>query len=265
MHILQAQSLRYSIALPYISLSAYSEQQQDPFSFTGNQAALAQTKQAGVAIYSERRFLLAPINSYAAVAAIPSRMGNMGIQVNYSGFKDFNENKIGLAYGKSLGKKIDVGIQFDYYSYHIPAYQNASAVSFEAAMLLHFSDKFRGGIQVYNPVGGKLGKGGGEKLASAYSFGLGYDASPDFFVSIAIIKEEDKPINVIGGFQYRFEDRFFLRAGILSESSSAFAGAGIGWKNMRLDISGSYHPQLGFTPGILLATNFGNTKSESHQ
>ena len=38
-----AQSLRYSIALPYTSLSGYSNKQNDAFSFTSNQAALANT------------------------------------------------------------------------------------------------------------------------------------------------------------------------------------------------------------------------------
>lgn len=260
-HILKAQSLRYSIALPYTCISAYSSSQQDPFSFTANQASLANVKQSGAGVYGERRFMLAAVSSYSAVATIPSNRGNFGIQINYAGYKDFNENKLGLAYGKSLGKLIDLGIQFDYYSCRIPSYINASAISFETGILLHFSDRFQGGVQVYNPVGGKLGKTGDEKLASVYSFGLGYDASDDFFASVNIIKEEGRAINITGGFQYRFEGRFFIRAGIMSESSTGFAGAGIGWGNMRLDICGSYHPQLGFSPGILLTTNFGHNKA----
>ena len=56
-HNISAQSLRYSLAQPYISLSAYSLQQNDPLSFTGNQAALAQSKNAGIGVYGERRFI----------------------------------------------------------------------------------------------------------------------------------------------------------------------------------------------------------------
>src|SRR6187549_1609472 len=104
-----AQSLRYSIAQPYISLSAYSREQNDPLSFTGNQAALAQTRLPGFGIYGERRFMLEETSAYSFAAAIPTRMGNFGLQLNYSGFKNFNENKIGLAYARSLGKKADVG------------------------------------------------------------------------------------------------------------------------------------------------------------
>ena len=257
-----AQSLRYSVALPYIGLGAYSIQQNDPLSFTANQAALAKIKQPGVGLFGERRFLLDATSSYAVATAVPTKLGNIGVVLNYSGFKNFNENKIGLAYGKSLGARIDVGIQFNYYSYRIPGYNGASAVNFEAGAIMHFTEKLNGGIHVYNPVAGKLGKSGEEKLAGTYKFGLGYDASGNFFVSGEIVKEEDKPVDVIAGIQYHFDKQFFVRAGFMSESSTAFAGAGIGWKNLRLDVAGSYHPQLGFSPGILLIANFGNRKED---
>lgn len=257
---LTAQSLRYSLAQPYISLSAYSQKQNDPLSFTGNQAALAQSKSAGIGVFGERRFLLSETSVYTLGASLPTRLGNFGIQINYAGFKNFNENKIGLAYARKLGKLVDVGVQFNYYGYRIPAYGNASTINFEIGAMLHLTDKLNAGLHVYNPVGGKLGKNSNEKLAAAYKIGLGYDASDRFFISSEIIKEEDKAINVIAGLQYQFAKQFFAKAGFISGSTTAYAGAGIAWKNLRLDISASYHPQLGFSPGILLIMNFKSKK-----
>ena len=251
-----AQSLRYPLAQPYISLSAYSMQQNDPLSFTGNQAALAQSKNAGIGLFGERRFLLGETSAYTLAASLPTRLGNFGIQLNYAGFKNFSENKIGLAYARKLGKVVDIGVQFNYYGYRIPSYGNASTINFEMGALLHLTDKLNAGIHVYNPVGGKLGRDSEEKIASAYKFGLGYDASEKFFISAEIIKEEDKAVNVIAGLQYQFAKQFFAKAGFISESGTPYAGAGVGWKNLRLDISSSYHPQLGFSPGLLLIMNF---------
>lgn len=251
-----AQSLRYMLAQPYISLSAYSQQQNDPLSFTGNQAALAQSKNAGIGVFGERRFMLSETSVYTLAASLPTRLGNFGIQLNYAGYKNFNENKIGLAYARKLGKLVDIGVQFNYYSNRIPSYGNASAINFEIGALLHLTDKLNAGIHIYNPVGGKLGKNGQEKLASAYKAGLGYDVSDKFFISSEIIKEEDKAVNIIAGLQYQFAKQFFVKAGFISESTTGYAGAGIAWKNLRLDISSSYHPQLGFSPGILLIMNF---------
>ncbi len=250
-----AQSLRYAAALPYIGSGAYSKQQQDPFSFTSNQAALAQANYVAVGAYAERRFLLAPTSYYATAAVFPSRLGNFGLQLNYGGFKNFNENKIGLAFARKLGTRLDVGIQFNYYGYRVPAYNSATAINFEAGIIMHFTDKLQGGIQVYNPVGGALGKTTGEKLASVYKMGMGYDASTNFFAGIEIIKEEDMPVNCIASMRYRFAGRFFARMGITSESTSVFGGAGWSWNDLRVDVSASYHPQLGFSPGILIIMN----------
>ena len=246
--------------MPYTALAAYSSKQTDPFGFTGNQAALAKLESAGIGVWGERRFMVAETSVYGLAAGFPTKKGNFGLQLNYSGFSNFNDNKIGLAYARSLGKLLDLGVQFNYYGYRIPQYGNASAINFEIGAIMHISEKFHAGMHAYNPVGGKLGKDEEEKLAAAYKLGLGYDATDNFFVSVELVKEEDRPINVNGGVQYQFLKKFFARAGFVSESGSAYGGAGVGWKNMRLDVATNYHPQLGFSPGILLLVNFKKEK-----
>jgi len=255
-----SQSFRYAIALPYNSLSAYSTEQPELFSFIANQAALAAIKQAGAGIYGERRFLLKETSSYTIATVFPTRNGNFGIQLNYSGFKDFNENKIGLAYARELGEKLSVGTQFNYYAYRIPGYTSISFVNFEAGVLLHFSEKLNVGFHVYAPARMKTVKTGIEQPAAAYKMGVGYDASANFFVGGGIVKEAGKPVNVTAGMQYHFAKQFFAKAGFMSQPSLLFAGAGIGWANLRLDIAGSYHPQLGLSPGLLLIASFGDKK-----
>ena len=253
---ISGQSLRYAVSMPYSGLMTYSRQQSDPFSFTGNQAALAGIKNTAVGLFGERRFLLAPLSAYVLAAAIPTYLGHIGIVFNYGGFKNFNEYKIGLAYARKLTSTIEIGVQFNYYSYRIPAYGNAGTINFEMGAIWHLSAKLNGGIQVYNPVGGKIGKKAKEKLASAYKAGLGYDASDHFFIGAEVIKEEDKPVNIIAGMQYHFARQFFARVGISGATGSVYFGAGISMKNWRLDVTGSYHFQLGLSPGILLVTNF---------
>lgn len=250
------QTLRYNVSMPYVGLSAYNNNNKDAFSFTGNQAALATSNTSGIGVYGERRFMLNENSVYGLAAAIATNKGNFGIQLNYAGFSGFNEHKLGLAYARSLGKLIDVGVQFNYYGYRIPQYGNATAVNVEMGVLLHFTNKLTGGIHVYNPVGGKLGKEQNEKLASAYKFGMGYEASENFTVSAEIVKEEDRNVNVTGGVQYQFMKQLFARVGFISDTGIGFAGIGLGWKNYRLDVSGSYHPQLGFSPGLLFLVNF---------
>lgn len=251
-----SQALRQPVSAIYLGMGAYTTQHDDVFSYINNQAALAQVKNVSAGVYGERRFLLTATSLYTAAIAIPTKNGNFGVNIKYSGFKNFNENQIGLAYARSLGKKCDVGIQFNYYSYKVPSYTSASTVNFEIGAIVHLTDKVNMGVHVYNPVGGKFSKTN-EKLTAAYKVGLGYDVSDNFFISTEIVKEEDFPVNVNTGMQYRFMKQFFARAGVASATSTSYAGVGISWNNFRLDVTGSYHPQLGLSPGLLLIMAFG--------
>ncbi|MEO7922505.1 MAG: hypothetical protein ABIR30_02420 [Chitinophagaceae bacterium] len=257
--LLHAQTLRSPVVAAYTGLGAYSLNHTDVFSFVSNQAALAQLKNISVAVYGERRFLLNELNNYTAVAGLPTHSGNFGLRAAYSGFNDYNETQLGLAYGRKLGSKVDIGAGFNYHGRSISSYGNASAISFELGTVLHLTDKLHAGLHVNNPVGGKFGKAGQEKLSSVYAAGLGYDASEKFLVSLEIEKEEDQPVNVIGGLQYKFIPQLLVRAGISSATSSAWAGIGLTLKSFRLDVTTSFHPQLGMSPGLLILFELNKT------
>jgi hypothetical protein len=259
---LNAQSLRKPVAASYIGLGAYSMNHADAFSFTSNQAALSRVKDISAGAYAESRFLLDETNMYSAVCVVPSNEGNFGLQVDYFGFKNYNESQIGLAYARSVGNNLDIGIKFNYFSFRIPAYQSCSAVNFEIGAIAHLTDKLNVGIHFYNPVGGKLSKTIDEKLSSIYKFGIGYETSENFLISAEIVKQENVPISVNAGMQYNFQKQFFVRAGMTSEPGSPYAGAGIVWNDLRLDVTVSYHPQLGMSPGIMMIMNFKSNKIE---
>lgn len=252
------------MAEAYIGLGAYNIHHVDAFSFTANQAALAQIKSAAIGINGEQRFLLNATNMYSAVVAIPSSYGNFGLQVDYFGFKNYNESQLGIAYARSLGSNLDIGIKFNYYSFRIPTYQSSSTINFEIGTIVHLSEKLHAGIHFYNPVGGNLSKTNDEKLSSIYTFGLGYEPSENFLVSAEIVKQEDLPVEVNAGVQYNFQKQFFVKVGIASANESPYAGAGISWDDLRIDVCASYHPQLGFSPGLMLIVNFKNKPVEEN-
>ena len=251
-----SQVLRQPLSAIYLGLGAYSTQQEDAFSYLNNQASLAKIKKVAIGVYGERRFSLAATSLYGATVAIPTKNGNFGINMIYTGFKNYTESQVGLAYALSLGKKVDVGVQFNYYGYNVPSYASDAAINFEIGAIVHLTDKLNMGMHVYNPVGGNFTKTD-EKLTAAYTIGLGYDLSDNFFVSTEIVKEENFPVSFNAGFQYRFMHQFFVRSGIVSATSTWYAGVGVSWSNFRLDVTGSYHPQLGLSPGLLLIINFG--------
>jgi len=257
-----SQHLRRPVAVAYTGLGAYSINHADIFSFTANQASLAQLKTLAAAVHGERRFLLNELNHYTAVFGLPTASGNFGFKAGYYGFSDYNESQLGLAYGRKLGSKMDIGAQFNYNGIRIAGYGASSAISFEIGTVLHLTEKLHAGIHINNPVGGKFGKDQQEKLSSVYTAGLGYEASEKFFVGTEIIKEEDQPVNVNGGVQYKFLPQILARIGMSTATSTGWVGIGLSWKSFRADVTAAYHPQLGITPGLLLL--FSHKKSDTN-
>ncbi len=250
--VANTQQLRRPIAIAYTGLGAYSINHADVFSFSANQASLAQLKNTAVAVYGERRFLFSELNNYTAVIGLPTQSGNFGLKAGYYGFSEYNETQLGLAYGRKIGSKLDIGAQFNYNGIRIAGYGNDAAISFELGTVLHLTDKLHAGIHLNNPVGGKFGKDQQEKLSSVYTVGFGYEASDKFFVSTEIVKEEDQPVNVNTGMQYKFLKQILARIGMSTATSTGWMGIGLSWKMLRVDVTAAYHPQLGITPGLLL-------------
>jgi len=260
MHLLYCQQTRSPLSVAYTETGVYSKNFTDAFSGSINQAALAEIKQATAGIYGERRFMLKELSHYTAALALPSKLGGFGLALHYFGGENFNTSQLGLGYGKKLSDKIDIGIQFNYNAIRLTGYGSSAAVNFEAGTLLHLTDKLHIGIHAYNPLSSKFGKTGSEKLTAVYSTGIGYEISAKVFVSAAIRKQEDEPVNINTALQYSFEDHFFVRLGTGTANAYYFLGLGIQWKTVRLDAVSTWQTLLGFTPAIMFLFNFHEDK-----
>ena len=246
-----AQLVRTPVSAFYPSINTYSSQFKDVFSFRSNSAALAGIKQLSAGVFSERRFMLQELSSYSFAAALPTASGNFGLRGDYYGGSLYKESTIGLGYGRRLGERVDVGVQFQYHSLSASTYGSSSTVTFDAGAVLHLAEGLQTGIHVYNPVGMKMGKGGEEKLPAVYSAGIGYDVSPQLFIGAEAQKAEDQPLSINAGLHYAFADRLIARGGISSATSVYYLGFGVKLKAVRLDATASFHPYLGVTPGLL--------------
>lgn len=251
----RGQTLHRPVTAAYSGQGAYSAHHADIFSAMANPAALVQVEHAAVALFAERKFLLNELNKYTAIGGFSTSSGHIGFCAAYSGFAGYNETGLGLIYARKLGTKIDIGARFDYNSIRISNYGNAAAISFQAGTVMHLTEKIHAGLYVDNPVGGKFGGNNREKIPSLYAAGIGYEASSQFFFGMQIEKEEDQPVNVNTGIEYKLISYLLARAGISSATSSAYIGCGFLLRSFRIDITTGYHPQLGISPGLLVLFN----------
>lgn len=236
----------------YSAVGTYSRHFTDVFSFCVNQASLSEAKNTVAGIFSERRFMLKELTIYSAAIAKPMLSGGMAITADFTGNKDYSQTKIGLAYGRALGEKLALGIQFNYNRMHISGYGNAGSVDVEIGSILHLTEKLHAGWHVYNPFVTKAGHYSTERFPSVYTIGLGYEVTEQLLINTVVEKEENRPVKVNVAMHYALMKQFFLRGGIASAEGLSFIGAGISWKNFRTDAFASWHPRLGFSPSLLL-------------
>jgi len=259
---LHAQITRSPLSTLYTGIGTYSQKFTDAFSGATNQAALAFTKIPVAGIYGERRFMLEALSNYSAAIALPVKSGGAGLSLHYFGAGGFVTSQFGLGYGRKLAQNAGIGAQVNYNTMQVPGYGSAGTLNFELGTLWHLREKWQLGVHVYNPVGGKFGKEGTEKLASVYTVGAGYEASDNFFMQTTLTKEEDQPANLQLGLQYLLAKQLVARAGISTTGSNCFVGFGVKWKTCRVDAATTWHPQLGFTPALLLLFDLKEKKGE---
>jgi hypothetical protein len=255
-----AQSVLPSSLPAYTTINCYSKKFADAFSGAANQALLPALSMPVAGIYNERKYMLKELGLYAAAIAWPLKHAGFGIAVNYFGSPSFNTSSLGVGYGKELDEKISAGIQFNYVTVQSAGNGNSSVINVELGTYWQASEKICIGVHVYNPAGGKFVKMSGEKVAAVFKTGIGYETSDKIFTCIEIEKIEERPAGINAGLQYIFSKQFVSRLAIATGSSSYCIGVGWQWKHFRTDIVSSWHPQLGFTSGLLLLFLFEEDK-----
>lgn len=223
---------------------AYSPLNVDAFSAARNPAALASVQVFSAGIYSARHFMLPDIRHGFLAAAFPLMKGGAGIQLNYLKSGAYTQSEIGIAYAKKLGRA-DLGIKFNYHKLSVLGYGSAGSAVIDIGSIWHVTDDLHAGVNFYNPVGAK-------KLSAVYTAGLGYDVSAQVLLCTEIIKEENKPPNIVVVVQYKPVARVLLQAGIATATAQPYLSAGFRLGAYQIQFCISYHAQLGFSPAFAL-------------
>jgi hypothetical protein len=199
----------------------YDNVQNNALHFVANQAALGTAKKFAAALYGEKRFLLQELSFYHLALVQPAGDGAAGLQLAYAGNSDFYTSKIGFAYGRNLGEKLALGLQFNYINQHIHGYGNAAQVTVEGGLIVHVSEAFGAGFQVSHAAGAVLRKHN-EKLPAIYTIGISYQPSGPFGITAEVVKTGSFPAALQAGLEYKFAKRLWAKAGITSGTAAFF-------------------------------------------
>lgn len=229
---------------------------KDVASLYANQAGIAFLEGYHFSAYGERRFLSEGMNLFQfAAAANYSKIGSFGLQINYFGFDQYNEQKIGLAYARKLAKNFSMSVQFDYLATRIPEYGVSSSFTAEIGLLADLSPKVSLAAHVYNPLMSKIND---QNLPTLLAFGVMYKPSEKFLVSGQLEKDIfSNPFTGRFGMEYTPINNLAIRLGIIAgQPLMVSLGLGVVLQSLRIDIASSYHQILGFTPSLSVSYGF---------
>lgn len=203
-----------------------------------NQASLGWIDSAGVSIYNMFRPNLPELSVFGAHGSIPFLGGGMGLQIQRFGYNVYNENKIGLGYGKQLGEHFSAGVQFNYMYTHLTGpYESYHSIVAEAGVQAQFGEKWMFGIHVFNPTLSKTGDDENETPETILRAGAGVKVTDEFLITAEAEKHIDKPINFRMGVDYQFDFGLNFQAGFQTEPSQFSAGAGYIFRQFAVQVA----------------------------
>jgi hypothetical protein len=224
-----------------------------------NQAGLAHLTSFGAVVTGERRFALSELSTLAAAAAYPTIAGTFAFHVQYYGFQDYNEQKLGIAYGRKLGKKFSAGAQISYLRTQIPLYGNSGLPVAEIGIQAEIARNLLVSTHLVSPFRAEITEG--ENLPTILRIGLTWQASDKVLLTAQADKDIDFDARFRSGLDYKVSEIFQLRVGIATNPTQVGVGFGLIMKNgLALDVASGYNQLLGFMPGVGLKYSLNEKK-----
>lgn len=220
---------------------------QDVHSLFGNQAGLAHLDQVAFTAIGESRYIDFGIRSLAAGMGYPTNAGTFGLAVQYFGIQEYNEQKVGLAYGRKLFDQLSIGVQMDYLRLQIPDYGSRNLFTFELGLQSQVSKRLLLGFHTFSPVQVEIIAE--EFLPSVFRLGAAYKVSSKLNIAAELEKDINFPVEVHVGLEYALIEALLLRVGVQTEPSELSLGLGYRLQDkLLIDVAASYHQFLGVSP-----------------
>jgi hypothetical protein len=227
--------------------------ESDFWSIGQNQAGLGDYHNFSIGFHHENKFVIDEYALHALALTIPVKPGTLGLSYTYFGYAQYNESKIGLAFGKSFGEKFSAGIQMNYHFVYVAGeYQNRHALSVEGGIQYKPVNSVRIGIHVFNPTRSRLLSVALDTLITTLRAGISYSPIEKLWMAVETEKSLSYNLRFKSGIEYEVLDGLYLRTGIITHPVQNTFGLGFKISKISADVAFSHSPALGFTPHFSL-------------
>lgn len=226
---------------------------QGPWAIFQNQAGLSNVESLSAGVFYQSRFGLPELSTVGLGVASPLGDGVIGLSYSRFGQTAFRKQKIGLAYARKLGEKLDVGVQFDYIGVWLGgAYGSTDVFTFEGGAQYQLNEEVMLAVHIFNPINANLSDFNDEDLPSFLRAGLQYKLSEKLKLTSEVRKRIDQDFALAVGVEYMAVDNLYLRAGASGNPSRIAFGIGYRTSLFQIDVAAISTQTLGYGPQVSL-------------
>jgi len=214
-------------------------------------AQLTETQKLTLCLSYVNRYLLGEISDRGLSIIVPSSFGVAGLIYNQSGYDNFKENTLVLAYGKVLSEDLSAGIDLEYQEIKISdGYGSKRKLGYKASILCSLAENMKLGINIGNPWLNYLDENNDNLLISKFTLTIIYNLTNNVSFSIESEKRTGYPLNLKCGLIANKDRKFFFTSGFSAQPLCLSIGMGFKYQKFLIFTSGSYHGYLGISPAI---------------
>ena len=187
---------------------------QSIWSVHNNPSGIALLKGWSFGLYYENQWMLkeTAFKSGSLTASIP-KVGCFGLSVNQFGSSQYNESSFGLAYARSFGPYLQMGLRVDYLLLHFgEGYPNRGAFDFALGIQSQVTEKLRLGACLIHPIMSRWKTLNEDQLPIVMRLGLSYQLTQTFVGQVDVERDSGRDgVRIGAGFEYQLFNRFWMR------------------------------------------------------
>ncbi len=231
----------------------------DRNSVFNNPAGLGFLKENFVSTSYHARYTIAGLQTLSLSGNYNMKFANIGLGIERFGDKLYNEQKLGLAIGKSMNR-VALGLKVSYFQAAIENFASKNTLLTEFGVMTKLSSKLQMGFHAYNITGAKLFAS--QHIPTVLRLGLSFNPSKQILLVTEAEKDIELPMLIKAGLEYQIVKHFYLRTGLTSKLNNAHFGFGFQSKQFIFDYALSSHSALGFSNHLSIGYQIGKSNAQ---
>lgn len=257
--VLNAQINNIAISQKLSMHSAVSDNSIDAIAILSNQAAALSIDGLNYGMLAEKKYLTNELNQM--IFFISKKYSKNGVTIiqDYNGFSESYCMQTSFGFTKYISDNTSLGLRFNYLFRHIKGNQNSKFIGSEISLKKQLSKYVKTGLVIINPQSVFSKENNSFNETNFYfKWGFLYDVSKQFYLFLDLMKPERGQLGLVGGCTYSFNKKVDAMYSFSFQEMSNRLSLGFNIKKMKIKLMNSFHPQLGYSPSIMLLSNLNN-------